>query len=412
MAKKRRTEKRRMGSGKMADRFVMIGSILLSVVLIVVMILNAPIIDYRTLTNGTMTNQQISIMKYFKVWQPLVQKEGTLQKPAVTDASALNLKEDVEAQDPKGDGLDLQQIVEGQYTVLFMGMDESGKLADVNWIFQFDLFAGTMNVLQIPRDCYMPDYANPSTNKFNSIYGSGQEEGVTPIQRAVNAIQESFGLTIDCYVKLVCTDIANIVDSIGGIPITLPEEIMYEADKVLKAGEQTLNGQQAEWFVRFRREYDEGDIGRVKAQRIFLAAAMEKLLDMSQTELMSAMQKIYKNEWIATDLSLEQISMLADFASERLTMESVNVYMIPGEGLMYEEQSVYSIHKTEAIDLINAHFRPYQNEMYYDESTIVELVEESEYEDTYSDTEENLSDIHNGDTEDGRQNIYSRDDEE
>ena len=412
MAKKRRTEKRRMGSGKMADRLVMIGSILLSVVLIVVMILNAPIIDYRTLTNGTMTNQQISIMKYFKVWQPLVQKEGTLQKPAVTDASALNLKEDVEAQDPKDDGLDLQQIVEGQYTVLFMGMDESGKLADVNWIFQFDLFAGTMNVLQIPRDCYMPDYANPSTNKFNSIYGSGQEEGVTSIQRAVNAIQESFGLTIDCYVKLVCTDIANIVDSIGGIPITLPEEIMYEADKVLKAGEQTLNGQQAEWFVRFRREYDEGDIGRVKAQRIFLAAAMEKLLDMSQTELMSAMQKIYKNEWIATDLSLEQISMLADFASERLTMESVNVYMIPGEGLMYEEQSVYSIHKTEAIDLINAHFRPYQNEMYYDESTIVELVEDSEYEDTYSDTEENLSDIHNGDTEDGRQNIYSRDDEE
>ncbi|MCI5845067.1 MAG: LCP family protein [Oscillospiraceae bacterium] len=412
MAKKRRTEKRRTGSGKMADRLVMIGSILLSVVLIVVMILNAPIIDYRTLTNGTMTNQQISIMKYFKVWQPLVQKEGTLQKPAVTDASALNLKEDVEAQDPKDDGLDLQQIVEGQYTVLFMGMDESGKLADVNWIFQFDLFAGTMNVLQIPRDCYMPDYANPSTNKFNSIYGSGQEEGVTSIQRAVNAIQESFGLTIDCYVKLVCTDIANIVDSIGGIPITLPEEIMYEADKVLKAGEQTLNGQQAEWFVRFRREYDEGDIGRVKAQRIFLAAAMEKLLDMSQTELMSAMQKIYKNEWIATDLSLEQISMLADFASERLTMESVNVYMIPGEGLMYEEQSVYSIHKTEAIDLINAHFRPYQNEMYYDESTIVELVEESEYEDTYSDTEENLSDIHNGDTEDGRQNIYSRDDEE
>ena len=288
-----------------------------------------------------------------------------------------------------------------------MGMDESGKLADVNWIFQFDIFAGTMNVLQIPRDCYMPAYANTSTNKFNSIYGTGQDETVTPIQRAVNAIQESFGLVIDCYVKLSCTDIANIVDSIGGIPIDLPEEIMYEADKVLKPGKQTLNGQQAEWFVRFRREYDEGDIGRVKAQRIFLAAAMQKLLDMSQTELMSAMQKIYKNEWIATDLSLEQISMLADFAAKRLTMDGVNVYMVPGEGIMYEGQAVYSIHKTEAIDLINEYFRPYQNEMYYDESTIVELVDESNYIDTYSDTEENLGDIHNGDTEDGKQNIYS-----
>ena len=182
---------------------------------------------------------------------------------------------------------------------------------------------------------------------------------------------------------------------------------MYEADKVLKPGKQTLNGQQAEWFVRFRREYDEGDIGRVKAQRIFLAAAMQKLLDMSQTELMSAMQKIYKNEWIATDLSLEQISMLADFAAKRLTMDGVNVYMVPGEGIMYEGQAVYSIHKTEAIHLINEYFRPYQNEMYYDESTIVELVDESNYIDTYSDTEENLGDIHNGDTEDGKQNIYS-----
>ena len=390
MAKKRQTKKSQKNTKK-KDLFVMIGSIALTVVLVVTMILNAPIIDYRTITNGTMSTRQISIMKYFKVWQPLVQKEGTLQKPVNTDASALNLKEDTDDADPKDDGLDLDQIVEGQYTVLFMGMDESGKLADVNWIFQFDIFAGTMNVLQIPRDCYMPAYANTSTNKFNSIYGTGQDETVTPIQRAVNAIQESFGLVIDCYVKLSCTDIANIVDSIGGIPIDLPEEIMYEADKVLKPGKQTLNGQQAEWFVRFRREYDEGDIGRVKAQRIFLAAAMQKLLDMSQTELMSAMQKIYKNEWIA----------------KRLTMDGVNVYMVPGEGIMYEGQAVYSIHKTEAIDLINEYFRPYQNEMYYDESTIVELVDESNYIDTYSDTEENLGDIHNGDTEDGKQNIYS-----
>ena len=215
MAKKRQTKKSQKNTKK-KDLFVMIGSIALTVVLVVTMILNAPIIDYRTITNGTMSTRQISIMKYFKVWQPLVQKEGTLQKPVNTDASALNLKEDTDDADPKDDGLDLDQIVEGQYTVLFMGMDESGKLADVNWIFQFDIFAGTMNVLQIPRDCYMPAYANTSTNKFNSIYGTGQDETVTPIQRAVNAIQESFGLVIDCYVKLSCTDIANIVDSIGG----------------------------------------------------------------------------------------------------------------------------------------------------------------------------------------------------
>lgn len=389
------------------DKIVIVVSIIVSVALILVMVLNAPIINYEKVEGSTITTQQISIMKYWKLWQPLVEQEGTLSKVNSADASALNLKSGLDAN--MNDGLDLEQTIEGQYTILFLGMDESGELSDVDWVLQFDLIAGTMNILQIPRDSYMPDYASYSTAKFNSIYHSGQETGVTPIQRVVNAIEDNFCIYIDCYVKLNCADIANIVDAVGGIPITLPEEIIYEADKVLPAGEQVLNGQQSEWFVRFRHGYTEGDIGRVKAQRIFLAAAMQKMLDMGQTELMSAMQKIYKNQWIATDLSLEQISMVADFASARLSMDTVNVFMVPGEGAEYypgdgSAQSVYSIHKSATIDLLNGYFRPYQNEIYPEESAIVELVPEGEYQATaYDDTQENLEDIHAGDSDDGAQ---------
>ncbi len=385
----------------------MIGSILVSLVLITVLILNVPIINFEKRTGDVITNQQVSILKYWKLWQPLVEQEGTLSKVDSADASLLNLKEGLDSD--LNDGLDLEQIIEGQYTILFLGMDEDGTRSDVSWILQFDLIAGTMNILQIPRDSYMPDYAAYSTGKFNSIYNSGQESGVTPIQRVVNAIEENFCIYVDCYVKLNCKDIANIVDSIGGIPITLPERIYYEADKILPAGEQVLDGQQSEWFVRFRHGYEEGDIGRVKAQRIFLAAAMEKMLNMTQIELMSAMQKIYKNQWIATDLSLEQISMVADFASERLTMDSVNVFMVPGEGADYyppgyDYQSVYSIHKNATIDLLNGYFRPYQNEIYPEESAIVELIPEGSYQETSNDdTQENLADIHAGDSNDGKQ---------
>lgn len=389
------------------DIAVAVAGVLVSLVIIFVMIFNAPIINFEKMENGVMTTQQVSILKYWKLWQPLVQQEGTLSKVDSADVSKLDLKSDLDS--GMDDGLNLEQTIEGQYTILFLGMDESGELSDVDWVFQFDLINGTMNILQIPRDSYMPDYASFSTAKFNSIYHSGQETGVTPIQRVVDAIQDNFCIYIDCYVKLNCVDIAKIVDSISGIPINLPEEIVYEADKVLPQGEQTLSGQQSEWFIRFRHGYMEGDIGRVKAQRIFLAAAMEKMLNMSQTELMSAMQKIYKNQWIATDLSLEQISMVADFASSRLSMDSVNVFMVPGEGAMYypsdgSGQSVYSIHKQATIDLLNKYFRPYQNEIYPEESTIVELVPEGEYQASdYDDTQETLSDIHDGDTKDGAQ---------
>ena len=289
---------RKSGVGKtIKDKTIMVASILCSVVLIAVMVFNAPIIAYKKIdANGT-TVSNISIVKYIKQWQPLVELEGTLQKPAANNSAVLDLRSDLDSN--LDDGLDLSQIVEGQYTILFLGMDESGELSDVDWLFQFNLLAGTLNVLQIPRDSYMPDYASYSTGKFNSIYHSGQEEGVTPIQRVVNAIEDNFCIPVDCYVKLNCKDIAKIVDSIGGIPIALPEEIIYEADKILPAGEQVLDGTQSEWFVRFRHGYNEGDIGRVKAQRIFLAAAMQKLLDMSQSELTLAMKKIYDNQWIA-----------------------------------------------------------------------------------------------------------------
>jgi len=392
---------------KWADALITVVALLATIVLIIVMVLNVPIIRYEKTTGNITTTQQVSVLKYWKLWQPLVEQEGELSKASYDSTVDLNLKEDLE--EDYTDGLDLDQIIEGQYTILFLGMDESGDLSDVNWIFQFDLIAGTLNILQIPRDSYMPDYASYSTAKFNSIYSSGQETGVTPIQRVVNAIEDCFCMYIDCYVKLDCEDIANIVDSIGGIPITLSEEIVYEADKVLPAGEQVLTGEQSEWFIRFRHGYDEGDIGRVKAQRIFLAAMMEKMLDMSQIELYSVMTEIYNNKWIATDLSLEQISMIADFASERLTLDYVNVFMVPGEGAYYypgdgSAQSVYSIHKSATVDLLNGYFHPYQNEIYVDESAIVELVPEGSYLSTvYDDTQETLEDINKGDTDDGAQ---------
>ncbi len=373
-----------------------ITAIALTLCIVTLMVCNAPIVEY-TSSDGT---QNVSILTYLKKWQPLVAQEGTLAK---TDNSSLslnlNLSSDV---DPDADdGLDLDQIIEGQYTILFLGFDSeengSGDLHDVNYLIQFDLFAGTMNILQIPRDSYMPNYTRSSTNKFNSIYTLG-DSSVSNIQRVVDAVQESFGIPIDAYVTTTCDNIVDIVDIIGGIPINMPYTIVYETGKVIYQGEQTLNGTQSEWFVRYRKGYDEGDIGRVKAQRIFLAAAMHKVIDMGTVSLMSALTKIYNQELLYTDLSIEQISMLADFAGT-LDMDSVSVFMVPGEGATANGQSIWSIHKSAALEIINTYFRPYQDDLEYDDSTIVEWVSEGNYLSTDNDdTAQSLGEIYGDDT--------------
>lgn len=371
---------------------IKLAAILLTFILMAVMILNAPIIAYHE-TNGSMTTvENLSITNYMKQRKPMQYLEGTISR---TESKEVELRSDVEL--IENDGLDLNQTIEGQYTILFLGFDTitngSGNLHDVNYLVQFNLLTASMNILQIPRDSYMPDYTNSPSNKFNSIYSSG-DPSVSSIQRVVDAVQQCFGVPVDAYVTTSCDNIVEIVDIIGGIPIDLPYTIVYEADKILYEGEQVLDGRQAEWFVRFRRGYDEGDIGRVKAQRLFLAAAMKKALDMGSFKLLTAIDEIYEKELLATDLSLGQIGMIADLAST-ISMENVNVYMLPGEGADAYGQSVWSVHKRAALDILNEHFRTQQVPLRPDQSAIVEWVPEGSYRNTLNDdTEQSFEELY------------------
>lgn len=372
--------------------------VLVSLLLIFVLILNMPIIAYSK-TGQPIEN--VSIITFLKRWQPLLPQDGVLAENSMN----LDVNSDI-VHDEFTDGLDLPQTIEGQYTLLFLGFDVDSNNSDVNWLFQFDIAAAKLNVLQIPRDTFMPTYTNSSTGKFNSIYARG-DQSINSIQRVVNAVQDNFGIPVDAYVTTHCYDIVDMVDLVGGIPITLDQQIVYEADKIIPAGYSVLNGTQAEWFVRYRHGFAEGDIGRVKNQRIFLAAAMEKMLhiveDEGKAKFYSYLKEIYDNEYILTDLSLENISMLADFAST-LSLENVQVNMVPGEGAWYypggvvsqqNAQSVWSVHKQATIDMLNQYYRPYQNDMTPEQSALIELV--TDYVTTYNDdTSNTLQELQDG----------------
>ena len=333
------------------------------------------------------TGGNVSLVYLFKHAQPMA-KEGTLNKENVT----LNIDEE-KVDEFYNDGLDLPQLIEGQYSILFLGFDEDEFNSDVMWIVQFDIGNCEMNILQIPRDCCLPDYTSSPSKKFNSVYSMGDYNIEPPIQRVVNAVQENFGIPIDAYVTTACFDIVRMVDIVGGIPIHLDNEIIYESDKIIPAGDVTLTGEQAEWFIRFRTEWLQGDIGRMQNQRRFMAATMMKLFDIVENEgrlkLYSYIKQIKDEELIYTDLSIDDMSKVADFAST-LSMDNVRVNMVPGEEATFyaedgNEYSVYSVHKAETIALLNEYYRPYQRAMTPYDTSIVELVLDHKY-DVYDDT--------------------------
>ena len=387
--KKSKKEKKRE---KLINNLVKTASVLIAVVVSMVLVLNMPILVDRK--NGG----NISLITYFKNWQPAA-KEGELNKE--------NVKLDLLSDDEKNpdelnfnDGLDLPQLIEGQYSILFLGFDDEEFNTDVVWVVQLDIGHGGINILQIPRDTCLPDYTRSVTRKFNSIYSMGDPNIQPPIQRTVNAVQENFGIPIDAYITTACFDIVEIVDLIGGIPITIENEIIYEHDKIIPEGDITLTGAQAEWFIRFRREWMQGDIGRMQNQRKFMAAAMQKLFsivkDEGRLKLYSYIKEIYEKELVYTDLSIGDLSKVADFASN-IDMENVRVDMIPGEDAVFyaadgNGYSVFSVHKQETIDLLNNYYRPYQKRMTQEDTSMVELVLNHQY-DLYDDTGATLEEI-------------------
>lgn len=296
------------------------------------------------------------------------------------------------------DGLDLSQYIEGQYTVLAFGLDEDAINTDILMLCVFNLNEAKINILQIPRDCYVgPEYTGADTGKINSVYSEGVCKGSNGINKIVTCIRDTFGIPIDSYIGIQCTDVPPVVDAMGGIPINVPFDVIYEEDKIIRKGEQILTGEQSEWFMRFRHDYIEGDIARVRAQRIFLAAAMQKVKDLGTLKVLSIYPTL--KSYIMSDLEISEIGMICDFA-QTVPMENVTVRMVPGEDLVpgdINEYYGYSIHEQETVDMLNEYFRPYQESLFAEDLKITEIKNTVSY---YDDDSSNFGDIMNGDVPD------------
>ena len=354
--KRRPVRRRRMN---LREWLVLLAAVTAALMLCTVMILHMKLIP----SGADGGSARISLIEQLRGWQPFLESEGALESKSYEMAPVTEIPGIRDGM--VDDGLDLDQIQEGQFCILFLGLDESRSNTDVILLVMFDLRGGAVHILQIPRDTFVPGFTDFEACKLNSVYARGNPNR-TPVQRTADCLEALFRIPIDRYITTGCGDIAEIVDLLGGVPVTMPYPITFEADKIIPQGEQILTGAQAEWLLRFRHDYTEGDIGRMKAQRIFMAAAMRKVSGMGKLRLLQVIRSITEQKLIGSDLTVDEIAKLGDFASSR-SAEQFTVHLLPGEGYNYQppvthgitSYSVWMMHKQPVIDLLNQYFRPY-----------------------------------------------------
>lgn len=212
------------------------------------------------------------------------------------------------------------------FRILVAGSDATSGLCDVLMLVSIDRSTGEVFVLQIPRDTYAK-YTEKSYRKLNGAYA--ELGGMTGLSEFLSS---ALGVQIDRTLHLSPSAFRTIVDALGGVEIELPRDLDYEDPAQglsihLRAGKQTLNGAEAEQFVRYRAGYAQGDLDRLDAQKIFLSALFTKLSGLGTFEAtrlaMSLRGEVDGNFDAADILSLSR---------ELLSISSERVFFVTAPG--------------------------------------------------------------------------------
>lgn len=166
--------------------------------------------------------------------------------------------------------------------ILLMGVNP--PLTDVLMLGSFDPKTRHVDIISIPRDTYYyrPGYAETDYAQFkiNAAYRGD------PVNTAKAVSDVLCGIPINYYAVVEYDDIRKIVDEMGGVPMYLEKDMDYDDEWDnpplhihLKAGQQTLSGDDSVKFLRFRKGYAEGDIGRIKAQQVWMKNAMSQAIN-------------------------------------------------------------------------------------------------------------------------------------
>lgn len=242
-------------------------------------------------------------------------------------------------------------------------MGKSENMTDTIMVAKYTPKTGQAVLLSIPRDSFVGKNKNTATasDKINCKYQ------ISP-QKTIDAVNDLTGLNIKYYLTVDTKALRSLVDAIGGVKFNVPIDMDYDdsSQKLyihLKAGEQLLNGEQAEWLVRFRHnnngttypiEYGDNDIGRMRTQREFMMEVAKQTLKVGNITKINDILKIAEEE---VETNIEWNTMM-EYAPALLNLDTENIKTdtLPGVPEYCNGVAVYLVNKAKSKELVKELF--------------------------------------------------------
>ncbi|WP_304425162.1 LCP family protein [Faecalibaculum rodentium] len=240
------------------------------------------------------------------------------------------------------EALAVSDVTTKPYNILISGNDTYGDVgelsrSDVNMVVTVNPMTSTVLLTSIPRDSYIPvdcgDAYACADGELDKITHTGIN-GITSTKRTVEKLLD---IDINYTFRVNFSSVTNIVDSLGGIDIDVPEgqgvETFY-ADSTLEGvteGWNHLDGERALSFARERYAYIDGDNQRVRNQQMVLKAIFNKATSpeiiVNYTSLLKALESAFD-----TTLSQDEISDFIKYQIQAMPDWKFESYQVSGDG--------------------------------------------------------------------------------
>ena len=282
------------------------------------------------------------------------------------------------------DGAELPNVAksgrkDGVYTFLLVGQDTGGGgNTDTMLLVTFDSVNKEVHGMSLPRDTMINSSHSGAGHRLNAVYNYNKgsdpdtqlEKGITALKREVGKLT---GIIPDFYVVVQWEAVGELVEAIGGVEFDVPFDMDYDDPAQdlhihLKAGQQTLSGEDAMGLIRWRHnndysvQYPNGDLGRVQTQQAFLKAVAAECLKPEILLKAPSLAQIFM-ENVETDLSIGNILAFAQLAAGMDTENNVNFVTMPWVDAKYPGVSMILPDVDQLLELLNDGFNPYQDEI-------------------------------------------------
>ncbi len=207
--------------------------------------------------------------------------------------------------------------------ILLLGMDSRDNTfvgrTDTMILLTVDIDGKIIKMTSFLRDLYV-EIPGKKNNRLNAAYVFGGYDLLA------KTFEKNFGIKPDAYVAVNLRGLANMIDKLGGVYVTVKDSKVDRVNAVIywynkqvlelnnlkdgyltKGGYQLLNGKQAEAWARYR--YSETDHMRSERQRELLTIIFDKLKNMNIMELISFVKD--NASMVKTNLSINELLSLA-----------------------------------------------------------------------------------------------------